>query len=189
MEDLSILRDQETALALAIAELRQKERHLIKAQTFAEQIEIARADSSKHEQTLSETTARLKDLKQKKAALLQEVCGPLSDAITMFLPAGEGIITLDDNKLGVHWRDPEEKVVPYHSLSGGERIAFDAALSNALLGGSANKVLILEAAELDKNNLSRTLRNVVENHPDAQIIVNTCHGLELTPEGWEIALL
>ena len=73
----------------------------------------------------------------------------------------------------------------------GQRIAFSAALSNALLGKATNKVLILEAAELDEDNLARTLRNVAENHPDAQIIVNTCHEpvVDAIPKDWEVKRL
>ena len=75
----------------------------------------------------------------------------------------------------IGWND-DKKITPYNGLSGMQKQVFDAALANLL---DAN-IIVVEAAELDSENLIKTLEQL--SKIDKQVIVNTCHPVDKIPE-------
>ncbi len=180
---MEMIRDQIKGLRESLKELRARERLFIKNQTLLEQIEKARAGQDKLSKELEEVKARKTALKKERAEMLKGACAPLAESISVILPHGKAIVTLED-ELSIGW-EHEGKISPYQGLSGGEKVFFDAGLSNALLKGSKHKVLIVEAAEEDEANLMGMLAAISKSNPDTQIIVNTWLDPATVPEGWE----
>lgn len=180
---MQLLKDQIQGLKSAIQTLRETERLHIKANTLAEQIEKARSDYKQIEEALEEAKETKASLKAEKYAMLQEACAPLAAKITALLPFGMAVVRMEE-ELFVGWQIDTDRGVPYAGLSGGEKVAFDAALSNALLTGKGEKIIIVEAAEEDEGNLFGSLKAISENNPEAQVLVLTCHAPKEIQEPW-----
>lgn len=184
----SLLQDQARGLRARLSDLRGLEKTHIKAATLAEQIEKARTDIDALNAKLEKAKEKRQELKDKKRDALRASCGALANAITALLPAGEAVVELDEH-LFIGWRKSNGRLAPYAGLSGGERVLFDAALCNAMLGDSANKILVMECGEVDQANLKAVLERVAKDHPGAQLLVNTWADVEEAPEGWEVKRL
>jgi hypothetical protein len=174
-------------LKASLIELREREKLFIKSQTLQEQADKARTACDKLEDSLEVVKKSRADLKQKRAEILRSALDPLAQAVTSLLPMGRAIIYLDDH-LFIGWEN-EGRVRPYQGLSGGEKVFFDGALSAAMLKGGGQKILVLEAGELDDSNLVATLKKISTSHPEAQIIMNTCHSPAKDVEGWKVVKL
>ena len=180
-----IYKDQIQGLKNSISTLREIERLFVRSSTLQEQEEKARSAGDKLEEKLEETKEKKASLKAQRAEILKSALGPLADAISALLPRGQAVISLDE-KLFIGWQDGE-RLIPYAGLSGGEKVFYDSALANGLLQGlGMQKILVIEAAELDQENFNKTLGAITKAHPDAQIIVSTCHDPGKVPEGWRI---
>ena len=104
-----------------------------------------------------------------KSNLMDSVCGRVADAVSELLPEGAAAVRIEDGKLFIGRQlTHDSPQVSYLGLSGGERVLFDAALSNALLSDSDHKVLVVEAAECDQASLSGVLSRISEMHPTAR---------------------
>lgn len=185
---MEILKDQIQGLKSAIQTLRETERLFIKANTLAEAIEKARSDFKQIEEDLEASKETKANLKVEKFAMLKEACDPLAEKITGLLPAGKAIVTMEE-ELFIGWSKGMRETTPYSGLSGGEKVFFDAALSNALLRGKGQKILVIEAAEEDEFTLQSTLQMISKQNPDAQILVLTCHEPKEVPKGWKVVNL
>ncbi len=181
-------RDLVQGLKTAISNLREKERLFIKAATLQEQIEKSRVEMDALERRIEEIREFKDDLKEKRAEALRKALSPLAEAITNLLPRGRAVLSLEEH-LFIGWREGA-RTVPYQALSGGEKVFYDAALSNALLQGGGEKILIIEAAELDEKNLFATLQAISSAHPEAQVMMTTCHAPNgKIPDGWKVVNL
>lgn len=175
-------------LKISLAELRDRERLFIKAQTLGEQIAKAQTAGDVLEESLEAVKTKKAELKEKRTGILRNALKPLEDAITSLLPRGNAVVNLDDH-LFIGWKIDEKKTAPYNGLSGGEKVMFDGALASALLKGGGQKILILEGGELDQSNLEGTLEKIIQAHPDAQVIVNAWYKPHEVPEGWKVIRL
>jgi hypothetical protein len=128
------------------------------------------------------------ELSGEKAESVKVGTKKVERAATRFLPAGAAVIDIrDDNSVFIGWNNGNV-VVPYEGLSGGQKVAFDMALSCALLPEDiSGGMLIVEAGELDNNNLKILLEKLAENCPEnTQFIVNTCHTIKDVPDCWKV---
>jgi hypothetical protein len=192
---MQILKDNIQGLKSAIQTLRETERLMIKANTLAEQVEKARSDFKQIEEELEAAKEEKAILKAEKFAMLKEACEPLAQKITSLLPHGQAEVNMEE-ELFIGWRnkwfsttDERAKLVPYTGLSGGEKVFFDAALSNALLTGKGQKILVIEAAEEDEVTLAASLNTISKTHPEAQVLVLTCHAPKEIPAPWKVVSL
>ena len=186
--DKAILIQQRDGLKGAINDAREAERILIKANTLAEQVEKARVDRDPFEKRITEIKEEKAKLKTQKTTSLSGVAAKLQGEITKLLPDGEAVLRIDEEGIFIGLKR-DGKVTPYLSLSGGERAFFDAALANALLGDSLNKIIIGEMAEVDADKMSTLLKEITEIHPDVQFIFNSCHAPKEIPDNWKVEVL
>jgi len=186
--DKSILLQQRDGLKAAITNAREAERVHIKVNTLTEQIEKARVDRDPLEKRLSEIKEEKIKLKTEKTLSLSGTAGKLQTEITKLLPDGEAVLRIDEDGLFIGLKRTAG-ITPYLSLSGGEKAFYDAALANALLGDSPNKIIIGELAEVDADKMSTLLKEVVEVHPNVQLIFNSCHAPKEIPDEWNVEVL
>ena len=190
---MEMLKGKIDGLQASLKSLRETERLFIKANALDEQIEKAGSDRAKIEENLEEIKSDKAGLKALKSNLMDSVCGRVADAITELLPEGAAAVRIEDGKLFIGRQLTHDGPrVSYLGLSGGERVLFDAALSNALLNDSDHKVLVVEAAECDQESLSGILLRISGMHPDCQVIVNAWFDFlqpEELPEGWDLVRL
>jgi len=186
--DKQILIQQRDGLKAAIQDAREAERVHIKSNTLAEQIEKARVDRDPLEKRLSEIKEEKVKLKTEKTLSLSGTAGKLQGEITKLLPDGEAVLRIDEEGLFIGLKR-EAGITPYLSLSGGEKAFFDAALANALLGDSPNKIIIGELAEVDEMKMSTILKEISTVHPDVQFLFNSCHAPKEIPNEWNVVVL
>lgn len=187
--DIQLLTDQIAGLKAAITKGREAERLHYKKNTLTEQIEKARVEADDLFSQLQDARAEKKALKADKADSMGTTCQAIQARVTAFLPAGEAIFRIEeDGSLFVGLLAHDDSVVtPYMGLSGGEKVSFDLALSNGLLDGAGCKVLIAECAELDEERLKLLMLNIEKEHPDAQVLLSTCHEPQgVLPDEWNI---
>ena len=190
---MEMLKNKIDGLQASLKNLRETEGLFIKANALDEQIQKAGSDRAKIEEDLEEIKSDKADLKELKSKLMDSVCGRVADAVSELLPEGVAAVRIDDGKLFIGRQlTHDSPQVSYLGLSGGERVLFDAALSNALLSDSDHKVLVVEAAECDQESLSGVLSRISEMHPDCQVIVNAWFDFlqpEELPDGWDLVRL
>jgi DNA repair exonuclease SbcCD ATPase subunit len=187
--DTQLLKDRVAGLKANIKELRQGEAELLRAAGLDEQAEKADQEAQGLAEEIKKAKAFLATLKARRTEAVGKTAQAMAAKMAGILPEGEAVFTADDSGMFLGWKKADGRTRPHAGLSGGERVIFDAALAYALLGLAAHRVLILEAAELDTENLARTLAAIEEANPDTQIIVLTCHGMDhpdLKESGWTI---
>ena len=185
--DKQLLTDNITGLKAAIRLLREDERRHIKSTTLTEQIEKARVEGDGLKTELEDVRKEKAALKAEKANSLGGTAQQLQEKITALLPNGSALVRISEEGLFMGLRHHGDRVTPYLSLSGGEKVFFDLALSNAVLDGSGEKILIAEAAELDEEKLRLLMLTIEQQHPGAQILLNTCHKPEgVIPKAWHV---
>lgn len=165
--------------------LRQKRENLmadkdifLKLSGINEEIEKANQDKEGFEEELIEAKVIRDAAKNRKSASVSKTVSEIEKKMNAVLPSGEALFTYyqDENEkftMQIGWKDGDKRV-PYNGLSGGEKQIFDAALANVL---DAN-IIVVEAAELDDENLLKTLNEL--RKLDKQVIVNTCHSISET---------
>ncbi len=188
MPDTQMLETQIQGLKENIKGLRGEEAKFLKAQGLSEQIESAKAKAEELQATHANTKEKLAAIQQEKQDAVRNAGAAFAEAMGHVLAEGAPIFDLDEaGNVILGWQAPDGRIVPYAGLSGGEKAAFDPALAYALMPKDAtNRVIIIEAAELDPVRLRETLERIAASDPDAQIIVNTCHEPESVPEGWVV---
>ncbi len=184
---MELIKDQILGLKSAIQTARETERLFVKSNTLLEAIEKARSDLNQIEEDLEEAKQMKASLKTEKFAMLKEACDPLAEKINSMLPYGTAVIGMEE-ELFIGW-EHKDRITPYSGLSGGEQVFFNAALSNALLTGKGQKILVIEAGEMDDKNLNQTLLTISETHPDAQVLVLTCHAPKEVAPQWKVVSL
>lgn len=186
--DKQILIQRRDGLKAAIGDAREAERIHIRSNTLVEQIEKARVDRDPLETRLAEMKEVKVSLKTQKTLSLTGTAEKLQNEITKLLPKGTAVLRIDEEGIFIGLKR-EGKVTPYLSLSGGERAFFDAALANALMGNSQNKIIVGEMAEVDADKMSTLLEEISTTHPDVQFIFNSCHEPKEIPNDWKVVEL
>lgn len=186
MSDIQTMKNLVTGLNQKKRNLQADKDIFIKLSGINEEIEKANQDKSGFDEELTEAKGLRDDAKKKKADAVSETTSQISKKMNAVLPYGVAIFTYDEDDDGkrstkIGWKTLKDAVIPYNGLSGGEKQIFDAALANVL---DAN-IIVVEAAELDDDNLKKTLEEL--SKLDKQVIVNTCHsvGVEI-PETFKI---
>jgi hypothetical protein len=149
------------------------------------QIEEIREEMQDSEVMLQALKEEVDDYASQKAFYVAKTCSTLADKASQLLPSGSIYIDIGEGDVvKIGWIREDGVMVPYPGLSGGQKVAFDMAVSVALLGVDKNKILVVEAAELDSEHLLNLLTHIQKEIPEqTQIIVNTCHEVE-APQGW-----
>lgn len=185
MNDVKTMRELIAGLNQRKKNLREDEKIFLKLSGINEEIEKASQDKDGFVGELIEAK-KVRDLaKKKKADAVAETTSKIADKMNAVLPFGSAVFSYaedDDGKrdLKIGWYSGNV-TTPYNGLSGMEKQVFDTALANVL---EAN-IIILEAAELDSDNLIKTLEEL--SKLDKQVIVNTCHPfMDKIPEPFEI---
>ena len=182
-----MIKEQIDALENYRKQLQGNERIFLKVSGISESIEQYRAEISRLETSQEAKKEDLAELKAEKADAVKDTLIAMQDKISELLPMGDGIVHLqDDGKLIIGWLKPGKTLVPYEGLSGGEKILFGAALSNAFFGKATNKVLLIEGAEIDDKNLEKQLKVLEEVDNDTQVVLSTCHIPENIPKSFHI---
>ena len=154
-------------------ELEGNEKLFIKAQGIDEEIVKSQSEVSDLDpeiQTLKET---ISELKAKKRESLSKTMESLAGKMSEVMPVGKALFDIDEDGKVFIGIQTEAGAVPYAGLSGGQKAAFDSALSYALLG-AGEKLIIIEAAEMDYTRLIETIKSIEDNvGEDTQYIVNT----------------
>ncbi len=190
MSDIQTMKEMIIGLKSKKENLQADEAIFLKLSGINEEIEKARQDKDGFEEELTKAKGLRDEAKNRKAAAVSETTSKIAEKMSSVLPFGKAVFSYDEDDDGkrsmkIGWGFAthfENEVIPYNGLSGGEKQIFDSALAYVL---DAN-IIVVEAAELDNDNLKKTLIEL--SKLDKQILVNTCHpvkGLEI-PETFEI---
>ena len=187
MSDAAILEQQVTGLETRLKALRGELGLFNQAKGLSEAAEDAKTKAAKARKDLTEAKDALEVLTGQKARAVAKTCEALAETMGQILPEGEAVMRIeDDGAVTLAWKRPDGREIPHAGLSGGQRVLFDAALANALLGSAKHRVLILEAAELDEEHLTLALEHMAATNPGTQLLINTCHSPAEVPEGWDV---
>jgi len=185
--DTSILENQVAGLEQRLRDLRGELGLFQKAKGLDEAAEAERAKSDDSRKAQAEVNGALEGLKAQKAQAVAKTCTELAAAMGHILPDGAAVMRIeDDGSVFLGQKMADGRVVPHAGLSGGQRVLYDAALANALLGKAPHRLLILEAAELDPERLAQALEHMAAKNPGAAIVVNSCHAPAEVPAGWDV---
>jgi hypothetical protein len=188
---VDLMKVREDGLKAAMGTLQEERDMLLKAQTLDEQAESAAKESRKLEKEVEELESKISQMVLAKKRVLESSLGVLRERMQHILNSEKGypVFNLVEEKLVYGWMmkvDEQEIFVPYAGLSGGQRVEFDSAFAYALLSGSKNGIVVLEAAELG-NELPAMLDHIASSTVDAQIFVNSCFEVdEDSIEGWQV---
>lgn len=185
--DVKIIEDQIEGLIEKGKELREKQTLFLKSAGVVEAIEKSKQDLVGLETDVAAKKEDLAELKAQKADAVRDTLISMQDKITELLPAGDGIVHInDDGSFIIGWLKPGKPLVPYEGLSGGEKVIFGNALGGALLSKATSKMLIIEGAEIDDETLEKQLKVLAKADDDTQIIVNTCHIPKSVPKSFNV---
>ena len=185
MSDVQTMKDMITGLKQKKRNLQEDEAVFLKLSGINEQIEQAGQDRDQYQTNLAEAKKKRDDAKRKKSAAVSETISKIEEKVNEVLPYGKVVFSYaaDENgkySMAIGWNDGE-KTTPYNGLSGAEKQMFDAALANVLNAD----IIVVEAAELDPENLENTLAEL--SKLDKQVIVNTCHKIDFPiPENFKM---
>ena len=185
-DQIQMLEQQLEGLEAEGKKLRDQEKLFYEVRGLEKQIVATRKEVDESETDLQAHKEDLSEIKAQKNSAITDTLVAMSTKMADILPYGQAAIRItDDAKLLIGWKIKEGAYVAYNGLSGGEKILFEQALIYALLGDAKNKLLVYEAAEVDKERLGNLLKHLAGANSDMQIIVNTCHIPEEIPEGWD----
>jgi hypothetical protein len=184
MEDTKLLEDQIVGMKQRLILLRRDKEAFIKAQGMAEEAEKLRAEAlKKRDEVALLKTSNAALITKKNAAMAKSLSGMIAK-LTKVLPNGKPIVDVkEDGDVFIGWQKEGKQPVSYSSLSGGERVIFDAAMAHAL---NAN-IIISEFAEIDDDQLVKALDRF--GKMDVQVIGSTCHPPKTVGNPWEVITL
>ena len=173
-----LINDQIAGLISKGKTLRANEAIFLKLQGLSETIEKTKRDRTKTQTDLETAKATKKELIAKKNAAVSASFSKIIDKMNEVLPSGQAAINLDDG-LFIGWDVEEDGVyTPYNGLSGGEKQIFDTALAHVL----DSNIIIVEGAELDNDHLLAAMEDL--NDIDKQVLMATCHPVDVVPDGF-----
>lgn len=166
-------------------ELREHEKALIRIGDLNASIEKLRLGKVESEKALEEIKKGEKALADLRKKLAGEVFAPVKHAVDRLIPFGTSVFGFDANdKLLIGWQIPNRPApTPRPSLSGGETALFDSAFALGLISLSEEarpKILMVEAAEMDYENLGKFCEALSVAPENVQILVATWMNLEGT---------
>lgn len=174
-----LIKQQITGLEAKLTDLEKTKDLFVKVQGIDEEIEKARAAISDLEPDIDTLKEDIDLLKYKKNKAMDDTMEALANKMWEVMPIGRAIFRIDDDGKVFIGMEDNAKTIPYAGLSGGQKVAFDSALSYAMLG-TGEKIIIVEGAEMDMTRLYSTLKSIEQNADDqTQYIVNTW-----IPEEW-----
>lgn len=184
MIDIETTKNMIAGLKQKKTNLRADEKIFLKLSGINEEIEKASQDKSGYEEELTEAKGLRDQAKKKKAKAVAETTKKIEKKMDKVLPFGRALFSYNEDSeekrtMKIGWID-EGKTTPYNGLSGGQKQIFDTALANVL---GAN-IIVVEAAELDEENLIKTLKELAKL--DKQVIVNTWYPIKEAPEPFKI---
>jgi hypothetical protein len=173
MADIETMNQLVTGLRQKKINLEANEKVFLKVSGINEEIEKANQDKAGYDEEITDAKQLRDEAKKKKADAVSETTSKIAKKMNKVLPFGNAVFSYVEDDEGkrsmkIGWK-VDDKTTPYNGLSGGEKQIFDAALANVL---DAN-IIVVEAAELDDENLLKTLKELAKL--DKQVIVNTCH--------------
>ena len=184
--DTQLLNTQLEGLKAKLKDLRSKKSLFDKSQGLQEQEEKLKQEIQTAETEIQDLKEQISEKKALKAEAVKATAEALAKKMSI-LPEGRAYFDVEDGKV-VLGLERNSRRTPYEGLSGGEKVSFDAALTDVLLKGE-NKVILIEAAEMDDDHLIKMLNEIGQNGNGAQFIVNTCHKPGEIPEGWGVVEL
>lgn len=185
-EQIQMLTQQIDGYEGKLKDLRGKALKFSEAKGLDKAIEKSRAEITTIETDIESIKEELSEKKSKRDKAMAGTLKELSDRMSEVLPIGNAEIRIEDGSL-ILGLITDKKFRPYAGLSGGEKVSFDAALSYALLADSKEKILVLEAAELDSDNFMKSIKHLSD--VDAQVIINSCHFPKDDHKGWNLIKL
>jgi hypothetical protein len=183
------IRNLITGLQSKLGEARTRRDAFLKAKGIEEEIAKTRLKLAELSPEIAKTQEDIKNIAGKKSDIVAGLCARISEKMSEVLPYGTAVFKIEDNNLFIGWDIPERGVVPYEGLSGGQKVAFKPALGY-ILAGDGSKLVVIEAAEMDKDSLEALLLHLVKARPsDTQFIVNTWFQPSEIPNEWEVTIL
>lgn len=195
--NLRLDRDLLTGLQNRKKILLEDEKKFLKASGLNEEIEKAAQEKEDYQKELADAKKKRDDAKSRKKIAVSKTCTEIESKVNQVLPFGTAVFAFSDDEnenlhLTIGWRvtkvlddgpitaDIQTKTTPYNGISGAQKQIFDAALANVLDAD----IIVIEAAELDHDNLFKLLEQL--DKVDKQIIVNTWVPIKEAPESFTI---
>lgn len=180
MSDIQTMKEMVTGLESKKKQLETDKDVFLRVAGINEQVEKANQDKTEYDDYLVGAKENRDDLKKQKADAVSKTTFKIAKKMNKVLPFGKAVFTYEEDEEGkrdlhIGW-NVDKVVTPYNGLSGGQGKIFDAALANVL---DAN-IIVLEAAELDNENLMAALDDL--GTLEAQVLINTCHPIESVPD-------
>jgi hypothetical protein len=173
--DKQIIQDQISGLIEQGKTLRQQEAIFLKMTGINEEIIKTNIDRENNKDNLVKAKESLKKLVSQKNDAVQESFKSIAEKMGQVLPVGKAVLNLDDG-LFIGWEAGDDGVyTPYNGLSGGQKQMFDGALAHVL----DSNIIVLEAAELDNDHMIAALEDLAGI--DKQVIISTCHTVDVVP--------
>ena len=161
------------------AELEAKSEPLAEIAMVQREIESARMEAEKALADEEAAKPAIEAALQAQQAVVEQAATQLAKRSKELLPYG-ALCLMDDGKdLVIAWEKTPATKIQRVSLSGGEKVIFDAALAHALC---PTALTVLEAAEVDDTSLMELCSHLEK--AEHQVIVCTCHTPATIPEGW-----
>ena len=174
--DIHLLKTQIDGMIARGKTLRQNETVFLKVQGINEEIEKTNQERADIADKLTKAKEQRDKLISKKNEAVAEAAGKIVEKMGEVLPIGSAVFDVTGGGLILGWKDDRERFTPYNGLSGAQKQIFDGALAHVL---KAN-IIVMEAAELDGDRMTAALEDLARL--DAQVIVNTCHPVEVVPK-------
>lgn len=181
-DEVRLLEDQIQGLRTRLAGLKQTEKMFLQASGIEGQVAQARKQAEGLAGKIADIKANYDALILKQGAMTQKALDGFLAAMNAALPEGEAYVEIGEKSVAMGWSIDGVKR-PLQALSGGERVAFDIALANAL----GATILIKEVAELDDQRLQLVLEKL--GALPQQVILVTCHTPVVMPDGWSTVVM
>lgn len=180
--DISDTKAHMEGLNQKLRNLRAEQGKFLAAQSIDTQIAKSQKEINESKTSLETEKSDLKKLKSKKSDSLKFTMVSLEEKITEMLPGGKAVVKIEDGTISISWHlMPDDKLVEYESLSGGQKKMFEQALTRSMLDKGG--LLVYEAAEVDPVNL-KLLMMAIKTKP-YQIIINAWKKPQAM-KGWTI---
>jgi hypothetical protein len=184
MQETKLHEDLITGLKAKIKTLRADKDMFVKAQGIVQEAEKLSGEALKKREEIATMKAANAELITTKNAEVAKGLSGMIEKMKEVLPEGWPLINVgEDGSVFIGWQRPDGKQVAYSGLSGGEKVAYDAALCYAL---KAN-VIVSEFAELDDDHLPMAMEKFAAM--DVQCLLSTCHGPEEVSADWMVVRL
>ena len=168
--------DAVESMTLSINTLIAKKELLVRSNDLDVSIEKIRLEKVKSEDLLEKAKESEKTLKKTRKKLTTAIFSPIKNAVDNHIPLKESFFGFDANDtLLIGWK-LRKTITPRDSLSSGEQAQFDVAMALGIIDiidNDKQKIITIEAAEIDKENLIKFCDSLQNAPDDVQIIAAT----------------